>query len=137
MRRLLCWSWSPLLLLVACGGPNLAGTYELDAQSLLDGMQKQVDKPLPDLMQTVLKRASGTLELAADGKVQLEMSLGLAKRATGTWQREGRLVRLELADAAGQRDAMELDYDGRDLRMRQKLPTGDLLDLLWKRRAAR
>ncbi len=136
MRRLFCWSWLSLCLL-ACGGPNVAGTYELDAQSLIDGMQKQIDKPLPDLVQAVLKRASGELELAVDGNARLQMSMGVGKQATGTWHRKGQVVMLDLVDAAGQRDAMGLDYDGKDLRMRQKLPTGDLIDLVWKRRAVR
>jgi hypothetical protein len=115
----------------------VAGTYELDPQSLIDGMQKQVDKPLPDLVQAVLKRTTGELELAADGNARLQMSMGVGKQATGTWHRKGQVVMLDLVDAAGQRDAMGLDYDGKDLRMRQKLPTGDLIDLVWKRRAVR
>lgn len=134
MRRILRWSWLPLLLLVACGGPIVAGTYELDAQSLVDGMQKQVDKPLPDLVLAVMRRATGTLDLAADGQARLELKLGLGKRATGTWHRKGQVVMLDLVDEEGQRDAMGLDYDGNGLRMRQKLPTGDVIELVWTRR---
>lgn len=129
--------WFLLLLPIACGGPNLQGTYDLDAQSLVDGMQKQVDKPLPAIATAMLKRATGTIELAADGKATLVLSLGTAMNARGTWSRKGQQVTLDVADADGKHDVMSLSYDGSGLSMRQKLPTGDVIDLVWRRRVAK
>ncbi len=122
-------------LLVACGGSQAAvGVYDLD-RAALAALVRQVTKGAGGaLAQQVVEAASGTIELRADGSMSLQMSLGIARRATGTWRRDSEGILLVTRDEQGREQRIGCGYDGRSIAMKEIGPGGVELQLVWHRR---
>lgn len=99
-----------LLLFAACGGGSkVAGSYALDTQALLTTMMAQMKDKMPKdadeaQMKTaaegMAKQMSATMELTADGKAALSMTMPMVGKAdtTGTWTESGGTVTIKTKD---------------------------------------
>lgn len=86
-----------LLFLAACGGGSkVAGAYVLDTEALVTTVMAQMKDKMPkdaDAAQMkaaaegMAKQMSGTMDLTADGKAALSMTVPMAGKidASGTW----------------------------------------------------
>lgn len=99
-----------LLLFAACGGGSkVAGSYALDTQALVTTVMAQMKEKMPKdadaaQMKTaaegMAKQMSGTMDLTADGKAVLSMTMPMVGKVdtSGTWTEASGTVTIKTKD---------------------------------------